>query len=53
MFRIDRHPGGRNASAIFGAACLIDGLVRVLSFGRLYTDLPLKVSRWQARKSLR
>ena len=52
MFRIDRHPGGRNASALFGLACLIDGIVRVATIGRFYTDLPLKVSRWQSKKAV-
>jgi hypothetical protein len=50
MIHINRHPSGRFASACFGLACLADGLVRTLSLGFLHTSLPLRTSRWQARR---
>lgn len=43
------HPAGRGWNALFGAAQLVDGCVRVLSLGFLHTTLPLTVSRNQAR----
>ncbi|MCY1557216.1 hypothetical protein D9M68_940480 [compost metagenome] len=45
----NRHPAGRLANMAYGAASLVDGIVRVLSLGHLHTTLPLDVSRWQAK----
>lgn len=53
MLHINRHPGGRCAAACFGLACLADGLVRTLSLGTLHTSLPLRVTRWQARRAIK
>ena len=43
----------KNPSIIFGLAQLIDGIIRVISFGFVFTNLPLIVSRNQAFKNIK
>jgi hypothetical protein len=50
MFERNLNAAGRRATVLFGAVELVDGLVRVLSFGFFHTRLPLIVSRWQMRR---
>ena len=51
MIERNLHAAGRRANVLFGAVELVDGLVRVLSFGFFHTRLPLIVSRWQMRRA--
>lgn len=49
---IERNKSGNGfmGNLVFGVAQLVDGLVRVLSLGALYTRLPLEVSKYQAKR---
>lgn len=49
MIHINKNPSGKLRSFRFGLAQLLDGLVRSLSLGWLFTDFPLAVSRRDAR----
>lgn len=49
----NRHPAGRRWNFAFGAAEVVDGLVRVLSFGFLHTRWPVDVSRKQTEAMFR
>lgn len=50
MIERNLNAAGRRATVLFGAVELVDGLVRVFSFGFFHTRLPLIVSRWQMRR---
>jgi hypothetical protein len=51
MIERNLHAAGRRANVLFGFAELVDGLVRILSFGFLHTRLTLIVSSWQVRRA--
>lgn len=51
MIERNLNAAGRRANVLFGFAGLVDGLVRILSFGFLHTRLTLIVSRWQVRRA--
>ena len=53
MIERDKNPVGRWYNALFGVACVLDGIVRVVSFGYLMTRLPLDVSRWGMERSFK
>jgi hypothetical protein len=46
------HPAGRAWNFVFGLACVIDGLVRVVSLGFLHTTLCLLVTRYQSKAAI-
>jgi hypothetical protein len=46
------HPAGRINNIHFGLCQLVDGLVRVLSFGFLHTRFPVDQARGVARRQL-
>jgi len=49
---INKHPAGKFWSFAFGLACIIDGMVRVLSGGWLFSSCCLWVTRQQSRAML-
>lgn len=49
MIERNRHAAGKLWNAAFGAAQVLDGLVRLISCGTLHTRLTLEVSRQQAQ----
>ena len=51
MIERNLHAAGRRANVLFGFVELVDGLVRILSFGFLHTRLTLIVSSWQVRRA--
>ena len=51
MIERNLNAAGRRANVLFGAVELVDGLVRVLSFGFFQTRLCLIVTRWQVRRA--
>lgn len=46
---VNKHPAGKMWAFAFGIASIIDGLVRVLSFGWLFSGCCLWVTREQSR----
>ena len=46
------HAAGRVWNMVFGIACVIDGLIRLTSFGFLHTTLCLDVARKQAKVTI-
>ena len=48
----DQHPTGRLGNMAFGVCHLIDGLVRILSFGFLHTTLTLDWAKRDAKRRL-
>jgi hypothetical protein len=53
MIERNRNAGGRLGTVLFGLANIVDGLVRVLSFGFLHTRLPLTLAKWQAKMGIK
>lgn len=52
MIERNKHPSGRLSNMLFGLAEVVDGLVRVVSFGFAHTRLTLIVSKWQTKKHI-
>ena len=48
----NKHPAGRISSMHFGLCNILDGLVRVLSFGLLHSTFALNQARESARKMM-
>lgn len=49
---INKHPAGRISNMHFGVCAILDGLVRVLSFGFLHSTFCLDQSRNAAKKAI-
>ena len=47
ILEVNKHQAGRLSNMVFGLACVLDGLVRILSCGWLHTSLPLLYSKYQ------
>ena len=50
--QINKHPMGRINNMHFGICCIIDGLVRVLSFGFLHSTFALDQTRNASKKQI-
>jgi hypothetical protein len=50
MIERNKHHAGRIGNILFGVASILDGLVRVLSFGFLHTRFPIELSKAQAKR---
>ena len=48
IIRVNKHKSGRIGNVSFGILGVIDGLVRILSFGFLHTDLQIIWARRHA-----
>jgi hypothetical protein len=52
MIERNKNLSGPMSNVVFGLCCIMDGLIRVLSLGRLSTSMPLDYARNQARERL-
>lgn len=52
LIELNRNPSGRISNIVFGLASVIDGFIRIISFGYLHTRLPITVSKYQAKYSI-
>lgn len=52
MINRTKNPAGPKWNRLFAMAEIADGLVRLATFGRFHTSLPLTVSRYQAFAAL-
>lgn len=50
--KLDKARGSWGYNVVFGFAAILDGLIRVFSFGALYTTATLDAARWWARRRL-
>lgn len=50
--QINKNPAGRVSNMLFGLCYIIDGIVRVFSFGFLHSNFTLDYSREQAKKAM-
>jgi hypothetical protein len=46
------NPAGRWSNMLFGLGGIVDGLIRVSSFGFLHTRICLVISRYQAKAAI-
>lgn len=53
MFHINKHPAGKVWNFLFALAQLVDGLVRTLTLGTVFTRLPTIASRKAVEAHLR
>lgn len=53
MIHETKNPSGPQWNRLFAMAEIADGLVRLATFGRYHTSLPLTVSRYQAVAAIR
>ena len=53
MLFFNKNPAGKFWNALFGIAQIVDGIVRVLTFGYVATTLPLVTSRKQAETTIK
>jgi len=49
MIYLNKHPAGKALNVLFGLASVVDGLIRVLSAGFLFSSATLWVSRVQSK----
>lgn len=49
---LNKNPAGKVFNIVFGLAEILDGLVRLFSFGFLATTLTLNWSRYGAKRSI-
>jgi len=49
MIERNRNLAGKSYNMLFGLCNIADGLVRIFSFGQFHTNLPIRVSRYQAK----
>ena len=52
MIHLNKHPAGKAFNVLFGLASVVDGLIRVLSAGFLFSSATLWVSRVQSKHLL-
>lgn len=52
MLYINKNPAGKFSNMVIGMAELVDGIIRVMSFGFVMTRFPLNASSWQTKKYL-
>lgn len=53
MLFFNKNPAGKFWNVLFGLAQIVDGTVRVLTFGYVATTLPLVTSRKQAETTIK
>lgn len=53
MFFLNKNRAGKFWNALFGLAQVVDGTVRVLTFGYVATTLPIVTSRKQAETMIK
>ena len=52
IIRVNKHKSGRIGDVSFGILGVIDGIVRILSFGFLHTDLQPRRARNSAARNI-
>ena len=50
--RVRHHPTSRIGFVAFGVVEVIDGIIRILTFGLLFSNAPLLVSKSQAERAI-
>ena len=52
MLFLNKNPAGKISNMVFGILEIVDGIVRVLTFGFIATEFNLRFTRWTAKNHI-